>query len=106
MLHIDTTPEYTPSIAGCVTCPVEINLALCHLSCLTVNIIRHLILVQSFDICCLQAFISKCITIQCTMQAQKHWPPLVGMVRNVCPMRLSGLRDENVGVSDASDSTS
>ena len=33
MLHMDTTPEYTLSIAGCVRCPPVTNLALCWPSC-------------------------------------------------------------------------
>ena len=39
MLWMDTTPEYTLSIAGCVKCPPVTNLALCHPLCLTAKII-------------------------------------------------------------------
>ena len=42
---MDTTPEHTLSIAGCVKCPPATSLSLCHPLCLTVKIIQHLILV-------------------------------------------------------------
>ena len=45
MLYIETTPEYTLSIEGCVRCPLMTNLVLCLQSCLTAYIMQHLILV-------------------------------------------------------------
>ena len=45
VFSIDTTSEYTHSIAGCVKSPLAMNPALCYPSCLTANIIQHLILV-------------------------------------------------------------
>ena len=39
MVHMDTTPEYTLTIAGCVKYEPVTNLALCHPLCLTVKLI-------------------------------------------------------------------
>ena len=39
MVHMDTTPEYTLSIAGCVKYAPVTNLAFCHSLCLTAKII-------------------------------------------------------------------
>ena len=39
MLHMDNTPEYMLSIAGCVERPPATNWDFCCLSCLTVKVI-------------------------------------------------------------------
>ena len=50
--------------------------------------------------------VSSISSIHYIMQAEKHWPSSVGVVKNVHPIRSSGCRGENSGVLYSSDSIS